>query len=175
MGESAGDFTAGDLYAIRGEIPAAGLPMVVRLNPLLFASDFPFMGTPKLEFASHLAGLESSLARDFEDTAHQVADSEEDEGVRLIQSRGLTIVLRATTTVALEEGLRPAVTDVLCRTFDVFSRQDKAFNGALDWIQASFTAQSDGTYVGRVRTRPEPTEVESPPGSFRHNVLIPHL
>ena len=31
VGESAGDFTAGDLYAICGEIPAAGLPVVVRL------------------------------------------------------------------------------------------------------------------------------------------------
>ena len=63
VGESAGDFTAGDLYAIRVEIPAAGLPVVVRLESLLFASNFPFVGTPRLEFAGHLAGLESSLPR----------------------------------------------------------------------------------------------------------------
>ena len=74
VGGSAGDFTAGDLFAIRGEIPAAGLPVVVRLKPLLCASNFPFVGTPRLEFANHLAGLESSLHWDFEDTAHQVAD-----------------------------------------------------------------------------------------------------
>ena len=61
VGESAGDFTAGSLFAIRGEIPVVGLPGVVRLEPLLFASNFPFMGTLRLEFASHLAGLESSL------------------------------------------------------------------------------------------------------------------
>ena len=61
IGESAGDFRAGNLFAIRGEIPAAGLPGVVRLEPLLFASNFPFVGTSRLEFASHLAGLESSL------------------------------------------------------------------------------------------------------------------
>ena len=69
-GESAYDFTAGNLYAIRSEIPAAGLPVVVCLEMLLFASNFPLVGTPRLEFAGHLAGLESSLARDFEDTVH---------------------------------------------------------------------------------------------------------
>ena len=64
--------TAGNLFVIRGEIPAVDLPGVVRLELLLFASNFPFVGTSRLEFASHLAGLESSLPRDFEDTAHFV-------------------------------------------------------------------------------------------------------
>ena len=80
VGESAGDFTAGDLFAIRGEIPAVGLPEVVRLEPLLFASNFPFVGTSRLEFASHLARLKSSLPCHFEDTAHQVADMAEAKG-----------------------------------------------------------------------------------------------
>ena len=80
--ESAGDFTAGELFAIRGEILTVGLPEVVRLEPLLFASNFPFVGTSRLEFANHLAVLESSLPRHFEDTAHQVADLEGDEGAR---------------------------------------------------------------------------------------------
>ena len=84
VGGSACDFMVGNLYAIRGKIPAAGLPVVVRLESLLFASNFPFVGTPRLEFAGHLAKLESSLAQGFEDTAHQVADSEEDEGVRWV-------------------------------------------------------------------------------------------
>ena len=44
VGESAGDFTAGDLFAIRGEIPAVGLPEVFCLDPLLFASNSPFVG-----------------------------------------------------------------------------------------------------------------------------------
>ena len=52
--------------------------MVVRLEPLLFASNFPFLGTPRLKFSSHLAGLDSSLPWDFEDTAHLIADNEED-------------------------------------------------------------------------------------------------
>ena len=131
VGESAGDFTAGDLFAICGKIPAAGLPVVVRLEPLLFASNFPLVGTPRLEFADHLAGLESSLPWDFEDTAHQVADGEEDEGVWRVQSRGLAFVPRATVAAALEEGLRPAVTDVLCRTFEALSQYEKAFDWAV--------------------------------------------
>ena len=77
--------------------------------------------------------------------------------------------------VALEERLRLALTDILCRTFKALSQDDKAFDGALDWMQASFTAQSDGTYVGRVRTRQEPTEVEFPTGLFCHIALIVHL
>ena len=150
-----GDFTAGDLYAIRGKIPTAGLLVVIRLEPLLFASNFPFVGTLRLECAGHLAGIVSSLARDFEDTTHQVADVEEDEGVRLIQSRGIAFVPCATAAVTLEEGLHPAVTDVLCRTFKALSWQDKAFDGALDWMQASFMSQSDGT-MGVIPRAPHP-------------------
>ena len=164
MGERAGDFTAGDLYAICGEIPATGLPMVVRLDPLLFASNFLFVGTLRLEFADHLAGLESSLPRDFEDTVHQFADGEEDEGVRRVQSIGLALVPRATAAVTaavtLEEEHHPSVTDLLSRAFEALSWDDKTFDRALDWMQASFTDQLDGTYVGQVRNRQEPTEVE---------------
>ena len=123
VGEGVGDFTAGDLFAIRGEIPAVGLPGVVRLEPLLFASKFPFVGTLRLEFASHLAGLESSLPRDFKDTAHQVADMAEHEGARRVQSRGLAFVPKGTAAAALEGGPRPAVTDVLCCTFEALSQE----------------------------------------------------
>ena len=46
--ESAGDFIAGDLFAIQGEIPAVSLPGVVCLEPLLFTSNFPFVRTSRL-------------------------------------------------------------------------------------------------------------------------------
>ena len=85
-----------------------------------------------MEFAGHLAGLELSLPWDFEDTTHQVVNGEEDKGVQRVQLRGLAFVLRVTMAAALEEGLHPAVTDVLCRTFEALSREDKAFEGALD-------------------------------------------
>ena len=131
VGESAGDFTAGNLFAIRGEIPAVGLPVVFSLEPLLFASNFPFLGMSRLEFASYLAGLELSLPRDYEDTAHQVADRDADEGARRVQSRGLDFIPRATAAAALEGEPSPAVTDVLCCTFEALSQEDKAFDGEL--------------------------------------------
>ena len=40
------------------------------------------------------------------------------------------------------------------------------FDGGLDWMQSSFTAQSDGTYVGRIRTGRETTEVTFALGSL---------
>ena len=42
-------------------------------------------------------------------------------------------------------------------------------------MQASFTAQLDGTYVGRVRIRREPTEVDFSTRSFRLTALRAHL
>ena len=38
--------------------------------------------------------------------------------------------------------------------------------GGLDWMQSSFTAQTDGTYVGRIRTGQETTEVTFALGSL---------
>ena len=100
----------------------------------------------------------------------------EDKGARRVQSRGLTFVPRSTAAAALEGGPRPAVTDVLYCTFYVQSQEDKAFNGGLDWMQSSFTAQSDGTYVGRIRTGRQPTEVTFALGSlFEHIGLLVSL
>ena len=42
-------------------------------------------------------------------------------------------------------------------------------------MQSSFTAQSDGTYVGNIRTRREPTEVTFALGSYRYFALLAHL
>ena len=89
----------------------------------------------------------------------------EDKGARWVQSRGLVFVPRATAAAALEGGPRPAVTDVLCCTFEALIQEDKAFDGALEWMQSIFTAQSDGTFVGRIRTCREPTEVTFALGS----------
>ena len=56
----------------------------------------------------------------------------EDTGARRVQSQDLAFVPRATTAAALEGGHQPAVTDVLCFTFEALSQEDKAFKGALD-------------------------------------------
>ena len=90
----------------------------------------------------------------------------EDKGARRVESRGLAFVPRATAAADLEGGPRPAVTDVLCCTFEALSQEDKAFDRALDWMQSSFTAQSDGTYVGRKKTPQAPTEVTFSLGSL---------
>ena len=54
-------------------------------------------------------------------------------------------------------------------------RRGQAFDGALDWMQYSFTSQSDGNYVRRIRTRREPTEVTFALGSYRYLALLAHL
>ena len=102
-GVSAVGYLEGILYALQGEIPSKGFPKVVKLEPLLFASNTPFIGTARLEFASHLTGLESALPQDYESNAHQVA-TEEDEGHWRVQSRGLALVPHNTTAAVLEGG-----------------------------------------------------------------------
>ena len=42
-------------------------------------------------------------------------------------------------------------------------------------MQSSFTAQSDGTYVGNIRTRREPTDFKFALGSYRYLALLAHL
>ena len=83
--------------------------------------NFPFVGTARLDFTIHLAGLGSALPQDFDDNAHQVAILE-DDGARQVQSRGLAFVPRATAAVTLEEGSRPVVTTMLCSTFAALSQ-----------------------------------------------------
>ena len=73
-----------------GEIPADGLPAIVRLTAIHFSVNFSFVGTPRLEFEGPLAGLTSSLLWDFEDSVHQPAVKVEDDGARLVKLRGLT-------------------------------------------------------------------------------------
>ena len=89
----------------------------------------------------------------------------EDKGARRVQSQGLAFVPRATAAAALEGRPQLAVTDVLCCTFEALSQEDKALDRTFDWMQSSFTAQLDSTYVRRIRTRQEPTEVTFALGS----------
>ena len=42
-------------------------------------------------------------------------------------------------------------------------------------MQSSFTAQVDGTYVGNIRTRREPTEVTFVLGLYPYLALLAHL
>ena len=50
VGESAYKDGPSELFALRSEIPSNGLPAIVRLEKIHFASNSSFMGTPRLEF-----------------------------------------------------------------------------------------------------------------------------
>ena len=54
--------------------------------------------------------------------------------------------------IALEQGPRTSITDFIPRAFAVLGIQDCVYDPLLDCIQASFTAQKDGTYNGHIRT-----------------------
>ena len=66
VGESAYKDRTSEIFFIREEIPAYGLPTIVRLEAIHFAANSSFVVTPSLEFEGHLFGLDSSLPRDFE-------------------------------------------------------------------------------------------------------------
>ena len=73
----------------------------MRLKAIHFAVNSSFVGTQRLEFKGHLAGLASILPRGFEDSAHQPAVEGEDDGARFVKSRGLAFVPCATAEMAL--------------------------------------------------------------------------
>ena len=70
VGESAYKEGPGELFSIRGEIPADGLPAIMRIEAIHFAANSSFVGTLRLYFKGHLVGLNSSLLWEFKDSAH---------------------------------------------------------------------------------------------------------
>ena len=66
FGESAYEDRPGKLFAIRSEIPANGLPAIVRLKAIHFAANFSFLGTPRLEFKGNISGLISSISKELQ-------------------------------------------------------------------------------------------------------------
>ena len=96
--------------------------------------------------------MTSSLLRDSEDNAHQPALEGEDDGVRLVKSRGLAFFPCATAEIAPKQGPQAPITEVVSCAFASLRIQDRAFDPALDWMQASFTDQADSTYTGHIRT-----------------------
>ena len=49
------------------------------------------------------------------------------------------------------------------------------FDPALNWMQASLTAQADETYYGHIRMRQDTQRVKFAGGSYRGNALLIHL
>ena len=132
VGDSAYEDGPGELFVIRGYILADGLPAIVRFEAIHFAANSSFVGTLRLEFEGHLAGLTSSLPQDFEDSAHKPVVEGEEDGARLVKSHGLALVPCATAEIALEQGPRAPITEVVSRAFPGLRIQDRAFDPALD-------------------------------------------
>ena len=112
----------------------------MRLKAIHFASSYSFEGTPQLDFEVHLMGLTSSLTQESKDNANQPVVEGEDDGMRLVKSCGLAFVSCATTDIPLEQGPRAPITEVISRAFASLRLQDRAFDPALDWMQARFAA-----------------------------------
>ena len=147
----------------------------MQLETIHFDANSSFVGTPRLDFEGHLSGLTYSLPWDFKDSAHRPTVKGEDDGARLVKSRGLAFVPCATADIKLEQGPRAPITKVLSCGFAGLRLQDRMFDPALDWTQASFTAQEDGTYTGHIHTRQEPQQVKFLTGYYRGNALLVHL
>ena len=101
VGESAYKYGPGNLLAVQGDIPADGLPAIVRLEAIHLAAKSSFVGSPRLEFEVHLSNLTSSLLQNFKESAHQPAVEGEDDGARRVKLRGLEFVPCATAEIAL--------------------------------------------------------------------------
>ena len=89
----------------------------MQLEAIHFAANSSFLGNPRLEFESHLDELNYSLSRDFGGNAHQPAVEDEDDGVYLVKSCGLAFSPCTTAEIALEQGLRTLITEVISRAF----------------------------------------------------------
>ena len=92
VGESAYKDRPGNLLAVQGDIPADGLPAIVRLEAIHLAAKSSFVGSPRLEFEVQLSNLTSSLLQNFKESAHQPAVEGEYNGARFVKSRGLAFV-----------------------------------------------------------------------------------
>ena len=93
----------------------------------------------------------------------------------LVKFHGLAFVPCETAEIALEQGQWVPITKVISRAFAGLGLQDPSYEPALDWMQASFTAQADRTYTGLICTRQDPQKVEFAAGSYRGNALLTQL
>ena len=133
------------------------------------------MGNLRLESKGHLSGLNSSLRQDFEEIKHQPEVEIEDDSAHLVKLHGLEFFPCTTTDIVLDQGPRARITEAISCAFTRLGLQDRAFDPTLDWMQASFMAQADGTYTGHIYMRHKTVEVEFTTGSCWGNALLAHL
>ena len=76
--------------------------------------------------------------------------------MRLVKSRGLAFIPCANIVIALKQGTRASIIEVISHVFAGLGIQDCAYDPTLKWMQASFTAQANRTYTVHIRTYCEP-------------------
>ena len=141
----------------------------MRLKAIYFAANSSYVGNQRLEFKSHLDRLDSSLPQYFGGNAYQPAVKDKDDGVRLVKSRGLAFVPCVTAEIALNQGPLASITKVISCVLTDLGLKYCAYKPALNWMQASFTAWAERTYISHIRTRHEPHQVEFTARSYRGN------
>ena len=119
--------------------------------------------------------MTSSLPWEFKENTHQTAVEGEDYGVCLFKSRSLAFPPCMTAEIALKQIPWAPITEVISCAFASLGLYDRAFEPALDWLQASLMDQADGTYTGYIRTCRYPQPVKFAAGSYQGNALLAHL
>ena len=162
-----------EVWGIVGEIPDEGFPTLTKLTPMLFSANTTFTGTSPSQFEAHATSLSSTDPRHFESNAHQPATSE-DEGSRLLSSRGTAFLPVVAALAILDLGAGASIAKVAQRAFPIVNASETtSFDAASNWLQASFTSTADGAYVsGPIHTRRNRPLVTTTEGSFRHTVTV---
>jgi len=114
---------------------------------MIFAKNTTFTSTSPSQLEAHLTSLHSIDPSDFDSSAHQI-DQEEDEGSRYISSKGTLFILPAAALKILELGAGASIVEVACRILPILNNiVSTNFEAVTDWIQASFTTRGDGFYI----------------------------
>ena len=90
------------MWSVLGEISVSRMPRLRIISPLDFASNNVFYGTPEEEFELHVIGLTSILPRNLDSTVQ--VSLKEDDGARLVTSRGLMFLSKHGGQHVLELG-----------------------------------------------------------------------
>ena len=145
------------------------------ISPLDFASNNVFYGTPEEEFELHMIGLTSILPRNLDSTVQ--VSLKEDDGVRMVTSRGLVFLSKQGGQHVLELGDVSCIAEVMSHIVPLLMKEKESFNEVtLAWIQVSFTYHSGGVFVGGpIRTQQDLKLVITSPGLRVHNTAMSHL
>ena len=139
-----------NIWAVKGEILAARIPMLVKLTPLHFELKLLFRGTDQAEFEIHTTSLSSVHSRDLDATSHQLA-AVEDEGSCVMSSCGITSMPADVTQVILEvslDGVAPPISEFACQSYGLLMcSASRMFDCSSNWMQVSFTTLDSGAYL----------------------------